>query len=84
MWQQMSECTISYMLGSLLFIIIGLRLMPLYFSNSVTLVSCGNIECYEVILIMADLREGQPSILGWRVTLITMIAKEKSQSHYIW
>jgi hypothetical protein len=58
--------------------------MPLYFSNSVTLVSCGNIECYEVILIMADLREGQPSILGWRVTLVAAIAEEKSQSHYIW
>ena len=64
MWQQMSECTISYMLGPLLFIIIGLLILPLYFSNSVTAVSCGNIECYEVILIMADLREGQPSILG--------------------
>ena len=58
MWQQMSECTISYMLGSLLFIIIGLLLMPLYFSNSVSLVSCGNIECYEVIIIMADCCQG--------------------------
>ena len=33
---------------------------------------------------MADTgREGQPSILGWCVTLIAVIAEEKLQSHYL-
>ena len=39
----MSECTTSHMLGSLLFIIMGLLLMPPPCSNSVTSVSCGII-----------------------------------------
>ena len=54
----MSEFTISYMLGSVLFIKTGPLLMPLHFSNSVTLVSCGNIECYMVILVSVGIDLG--------------------------
>jgi hypothetical protein len=63
--------------------------MPLHFSNSVTLVSCGNIECYMVILVSVGIDlgsdvHGPASSCG--PGLATALAWPKifeSQSHWL-